>query len=119
IAFGSVPAFQISKTNVNDNLKEGSHQASGGSRARRMAAALLVAEIAMTVMLVAESGLLLRDFLRLTQLDSGIDTRNLITARLDIPYTTYKNETRAAVVENFVERFQRPDRPTTFAWRAP
>jgi putative ABC transport system permease protein len=119
IVFGSVPAYQISKTNVNDNLKEGSHQSSGGSRARRMAAALLVAEIALTVMLVAESGLLLREFLQMTQLDSGIDSRGLITARLDLPYATYPRLERAVVLENFVERFQRPDRPTTFAWAAP
>jgi putative ABC transport system permease protein len=119
IAFGSLPALQISKTNVNDNLKEGSHQTTGGSRARRMAAALLVAEIAMTVVLVSESSILLRDFLRATRLEAGVDTRNLITARLDIPYSTYANEKRPALLENFVERFQRPDRPTTFAFRAP
>ena len=53
-----------------------------------MAAALLVTEIAMTVMLVAQSSLMLRDLLALTRFDSGIDTRNLIMARLDIPYST-------------------------------
>jgi putative ABC transport system permease protein len=57
IVFGSVPAFQFSKTSVNDNLREGSLQSTGASRARRMAAALLVAEIALTVMLVAASNL--------------------------------------------------------------
>jgi putative ABC transport system permease protein len=119
IAFGSLPALQISKTNVNDNLKEGNHQTTGGSRARRMAATLLVAEIAMTVMLVAQSGLLLRDFLKLIHVDSGVDSENLITARLDIPYTRYANEKRPTLMEDFVERFQRPDRLTTFAFKAP
>jgi len=119
IGFGSFPAFQISRTNVNDNLKEGSHQTTGGSRARRMAAALLVGEIALTVMLVAESSLLLRDFLKLTHFDSGIDSTNLITARVDIPYSTYQNLKRATLLENLAERFQRPDRPTTFAFAAP
>jgi hypothetical protein len=119
IAFGSVPALQISKTNVHDNLKEGSHQTTGGSRARRMATALLVAEIAMTVMMVAESGLLLRGFLKLTHIDIGVDTRNLITARVDLPYSKYSNLKRAAVMEDFVTRFNRPDRPTTFAFAAP
>lgn len=119
IGFGSFPAFQISRTNVNDNLKEGSHQTTGGSRSRRMAATLLVAEIALTVMLVAESSLLLRDFLKLTHFGSGIDTTNLITARVDIPYSTYQNLKRATLLENLVERFQRPDRPTTFAFAPP
>lgn len=119
IVFGSIPAFQISKTNVNDNLKEGGHQTTGGSRARRMAAALLVVEMAMTVMLVSESSLLLRDLLQLARSDSGLDTRNLITARLDIPYSTYQNEQRPALLENLVESFQRPDRPTTFAFASP
>jgi putative ABC transport system permease protein len=119
IGFGSIPAIQISRPPANDNLKEGSHQTTGGSRARRMAAALLVAEIAMTVMLVAESSLLLRDLLATTRFNSGMDTRNLITARLDIPYSTYQNENRPALLEGLVERFQRPDRLTTFAYSAP
>jgi len=119
IVFGSIPAFQISKTNVNDNLKEGSRQTTGGSRSRRTAAALLVAEIALTVMLIAESGVLLRNFLQEVHFDSGIDTRSLITARLDLPYSTYPRLERAALLENLVERFQRPDRPTTFAFAAP
>jgi putative ABC transport system permease protein len=119
IVFGSVPAFQSSKTSVNDNLKEGSLQSTGASRARRMAAALLVAEIALTVMLVAESNLLLRDLLEATRLKTGIDTTNLIVARMDIPYAKYQGHQRAALLEDFAERFHRPYRPTTFAWRAP
>jgi putative ABC transport system permease protein len=119
IAFGSIPALQISRTNMNDNLKEGSHQTSGGSRARRMAAALLVAEIAMTVMLVSESGILLRELFQLTRLDLGVEEKNLITARLDIPYARYANEKRPALLEDFVRNFQRPDRLTTFAFKAP
>jgi hypothetical protein len=38
---------------------------------------------------------------------------------MDIPYAKYQGNQRAALLENFVERFQRPYRPTTFAWRAP
>jgi putative ABC transport system permease protein len=119
IAFGSIPALQISRTNMNDSLKEGSHQTSGGSRARRMAAALLVAEISLTVMLVSESGVLLRELFQLTHLDLGVEEKNLITARLDIPYARYANEKRPALLENLVESFQRPDRLVTFAFAAP
>jgi hypothetical protein len=120
IGFGSIPALQISRTNVNDNLKEGALQTTGGFRTRRTATVLLVGEIALTVMLLAEAGLLVRGFLLVTQLEVGLDTSHLITARLDIPYATYaKDPERLALLERFVERFQRPDRPTSFAWAAP
>jgi putative ABC transport system permease protein len=121
IGFGSVPAWQISRTNVNENLKEGALQTTGGLRSRRTATLLLVGEIALTVMLLAEAGLLVRGFVSLTQLEIGVDTRNLITAKLDIPYySAYgKDPERQALLETFVERFQRPDRPTSFAWAAP
>jgi predicted permease len=68
---------------------------------------------------LAESSFLLRGLLQATRLKSGIETKNLIVARLDIPWATYQEGKRAALLEDFVERFQRPDRPTTFAWAAP
>ena len=120
IGFGSVPAFQISKTNVNDNLKDGARQTTGGFRARRTATVLLVAEIAMTVVLLAESGLLMRGVLRWTELEIGIDTRQLVVADMDLPPSMYpKNIDRIAFVESFVERFKRPGRFATVAWAAP
>jgi putative ABC transport system permease protein len=61
----------------------------------------------------------LRGFLKLTHIDIGVDTNDLISARVDLPYSKYSNLKRAAVMEDFVTRFNRPDRPTTFAFAAP
>lgn len=117
ISFGLVPALQISRGSVN--LKEGSPQSTGALPARRAAAVLLVAEIALTVMLVAEANWLLRELLQWTRLQSGIESQGLIVAKLDIPFATYSEGKRPDLLENFVARFQRPDRPATFAWAAP
>src|SRR6202521_1242845 len=56
IVFGLAPALHISKTNVNEVLKEGGRSGSGGLRARRWTAALIVAELTLTLVLLAGGG---------------------------------------------------------------
>ena len=53
IVFGLAPALHMSKTNVNEVLKEGGRSGSGGVRARRWTAALIVTELALTLVLLA------------------------------------------------------------------
>ena len=120
IAFGSVPALQISRTNVNDHLKEGARQAAGGSRARRMSSLLLVAEIAITTTLLAEAGLLTKGFLHTTRMEPGFDTRHLMVAHLTLPWNQYRsNSERIAFAEAFMERLDRPGRSATIAFQHP
>jgi predicted permease len=120
IGFGLVPALQISKTNVNEYLKEGAHQTTGGFRSRRTATVLLVGEIALTVVLLLGAGLAMRSFLILNSVDVGVDTRNLIDAWLDLPRNKYaKDSDRVAFVENFLATFSRPDRRATVALAGP
>jgi putative ABC transport system permease protein len=88
-ACGLIPALQISRTDVNDVLKDGSRTGGSGAKARRLAGVFVVAEIALTLMLLGAAGLLWRGFIERYQADPVIDTSNLISMRIGLPVTTY------------------------------
>jgi predicted permease len=89
IAFGLAPALHVSKTDVNDVLKEGGRSGSSGMRARRWTSMLIVIELALTLVLLSGAGLMMRSFLNLYRLDVGVDTAHLLTLRLNLPNQKY------------------------------
>ncbi len=89
IVFGFAPALHVSKTDVNSVLKEGGRSGAPGTRARRWTGALIVGEVALTLVLLSGAGFMMRSFLRLYRLDAGIDTANLMTMQLYLPLTKY------------------------------
>jgi putative ABC transport system permease protein len=89
IVFGLAPALHVSKTDLNDVLKEGGRSGGSGMRARRWTSALIVAELALTLVLLAGAGLMMRSFLNLYRLDVGIETSHLLTMRLALPNQKY------------------------------
>jgi len=89
VIFGLAPALHASKTNVNEMLKEGGRTGSGGVRARRWTAALIVVQVALTLVLLAGSGLMLRSFLTMYRMDIGIQTAHLVTSGMIIPARKY------------------------------
>ena len=100
IIFGLAPALQVSKTNINDVMKEGGRGTAGGRSARWMSGTLVVAELALTIVLLAGAGLMIRSFLKLYTLDIGIDTRHLMAMRLQLSNPKYADlETRRAFFE--------------------
>ena len=64
LAFGLVPALHVSKTNPHETLKEGGRTI-GGVRARRWTTTLMIGELALTLILLTETGLLWRSFVTL------------------------------------------------------
>jgi putative ABC transport system permease protein len=101
VAFGVAPALHVSKTNVNEVMKEGGRSSSGGVRARRWASALLVAEVAFTVVLLAGAGFMMRSFLAMYQLDLGIDTSRLLAMQLTLNDRKYPTQ---SIKRSFVHR---------------
>jgi putative ABC transport system permease protein len=87
--FGLAPALHVSKTDLNEVLKEGGRSGSSGMRARRWTSALIVAELALTLVLLSGAGLMIRSFLNLYRLDLGIETSQLLTMRLNLPAQKY------------------------------
>ncbi|MPY90955.1 MAG: FtsX-like permease family protein [Luteitalea sp.] len=89
IIFGLAPAFQVSRTNVNEVLKEGGRGQAGGVRARRFTSTMVVFQIALTLVLLAGAGLMVRSFFKLYRLDLGVDGTSLLTMRLNLPERKY------------------------------
>lgn len=85
LTFGLAPAWQLSKTNAHDILKEGGRGGAGSVRTRRWAGGLLVGELALTLGLLAGAGLLVRSGLALSDADAILDTRKFLTAELALP----------------------------------
>jgi putative ABC transport system permease protein len=88
ILFGIIPAFQSSKVDLNDALKEGGR--SGASNLRRgLRNVLMVAEISLAIVLLVGAGLLIRSFFRLQQVNPGFQPRNLLVMQLSLPRFKY------------------------------
>ncbi len=87
IIFGLVPAMQASRTDLNETLKEGMRGAATTSphRAafRRM---LVIAEIALSLVLLVSAGLLIESIRRLMEVNPGFSPQNLLTASVSFPH---------------------------------
>ncbi|MFL6353946.1 MAG: ABC transporter permease [Bryobacteraceae bacterium] len=88
--FGLAPAMQVSKVDLNDVLKEGG-RGSAGSRRRTFRNLLVIGEVALSLMLLVGSGLLLESFSNLRGLDPGFRSDHVLTMRLVVPDTKYKD----------------------------
>ena len=89
ILAGIVPAWRLSKANVNETLKQGMGRAgdSGGNRTR---AILVVCEVALSLMLLAGAGLMIRSLWNLRKASPGFETRNVLTLSLPMSDKRYK-----------------------------
>jgi putative ABC transport system permease protein len=83
LIFGLAPGWQAAKTDVNDSLKEGGR--SGGAGHQRTRHALVVAEMALALALLAGAGLLINSFARLLRVDPGYDPQGLMIMPLGFP----------------------------------
>ena len=89
VLFGLAPAVHALRTNVNSSLKEGSRGQTGGTAARRFSTAMVIAEVALSVVLLVGAGLMLRSFWNLYSMDLGIQTENRLVALLALPEAKY------------------------------
>src|SRR5262249_7750977 len=87
--FGIFPAVQTSRPDLHDELRS-SVGTSGMSRRRRFTSnALVVTEVALSVLLLISSGLLLKDFIRLRNNDIGVRSENVWTGQMKLPHVSY------------------------------
>jgi putative ABC transport system permease protein len=96
VVFGLAPALQASKIELTEAMKEGSRSAGAGGGRGRLRGALVVAEIAIALVVLIGAGLLLQTFRRLQQVDLGFDTRNILTATVELPDARYPKPEQAA-----------------------
>jgi putative ABC transport system permease protein len=106
VIFGVAPALQASKVNLNEALKDGGRSASGAGR-HRMLRSLVVAEVALSLVLLIGAGLMMRSFMRLQHTSPGLNPDNLLTLRLDLPAAKYNlREKRYAFYKELLERIR-------------
>jgi putative ABC transport system permease protein len=83
--FGVAPAIQASKLDLNAGLRDGGTGSGQSRRHQRVRSALVVAEVALSVVLLAGAGLLIRSFARAVSADPGLDPKELIAAQIWVP----------------------------------
>jgi putative ABC transport system permease protein len=93
VLFGLVPALQISRPDLNEELKGGAGSSVSPGRRRRFASnALVVAEMALSLLLLVSAGLLLEDFARLRSMNIGVRPAGVWTAAINLPEKTYEHQ---------------------------
>jgi len=105
VVFGLAPALHVARTDVNGVLNEGGRSGAAGRLVRRWTGALIVAELALTLVLLAGAGFMMRNFLTLYRMDFGIDTSTLLTMSLALPERKYPSlEQRLAFYQRLQDR---------------
>jgi putative ABC transport system permease protein len=85
VLFGLVPALQAANPNQVENLREGGRGSGAGRRHTRLSAILVVSEVALSIILLAGAGLLLRSFWRVLEVRPGFNPSHLTTVQIWIP----------------------------------
>jgi putative ABC transport system permease protein len=78
LAFGLVPALQLSRTNVSESLQQGSKGSTGGLHGTRVRAFLIISQVSLSLLLLAGAGLLMKSFLNLRSTNPGFDPSRLL-----------------------------------------
>jgi predicted permease len=108
ILFGIAPALHATKLDFAERLKESGRAPGGGSRRTRLlSASLVVSEVALSVVLLAGAGLMIRSFLQLQGLQSGVNPHDTVTLRLNLTESKYPTpESRTAFYDQLLPRLR-------------
>jgi len=107
IIFGLAPSLTSTKTDLNESLKEGSVSTTTEPGRRRLRSTLVVSEMALALVLLAGAGLLVRTFLRLMDVDLGIDPTNVLTLGISLPKYKYSSATQQSLFyQGLLQRLQ-------------
>lgn len=102
LLFGLMPAIQMSAGDLNRTLKDGGRSVTGSGGGNRTRSALVIAEVALSLVLLAGAGLLSATLLRLQHVDPGFDPHNVVTAEMSLPSTKYKTDAQQAAFYDLV-----------------
>jgi predicted permease len=89
VAFGLVPAWQASGTDLSKVLKEGGRTSGGAGAHHRLRSAFVVSEVALALLLLVGAGLCIKGFHKARQVEIGFDPRNVLVAGLRIGMNGY------------------------------
>ena len=89
ILFGIAPAWQISRLDRFDALREGGRSGSAGLRRQKLRSGLVIGEVALALVLLVGAGLFLRSLASLQDVNPGFQPKGLITGSVNLPQTQY------------------------------
>jgi putative ABC transport system permease protein len=89
---GIVPAWRYAKADVNEALKQGLGRGGADCGGKGTRTVLVIAEVALSLMLLVGAGLLIRTFYHLQSIDPGFDSHNVLTSSVRLPKTKYEKK---------------------------
>lgn len=103
--FGLWPAIQGSRTQTREALQRASQRATAGVGARRAQSVLVVAEVGLSLILLVMAGLMIRSFAKLTNIDPGMSTANVMSMRINRSPAKSKDGSQNAIFfQNVIDR---------------
>jgi predicted permease len=107
ILFGMAPALQLAKADMRDAMQETGRGFAGSSGAGKTRSILIVAEVALTMVLLVGAGVAIRGFIELTQTRLGFDPTNVLTFQMNLPAGSYKTwDARAQHFHRILDKLQ-------------
>jgi putative ABC transport system permease protein len=103
VLFGLVPAIRLSSVDLNAGIKEGGRGATEGQSGKHLSGLLIVAQLALSVVLLTGAGAMIRSFLNLYSADLGVKTEDILTGLVNLPDQTYQG---AAARLSFFDRLE-------------
>src|SRR5581483_2007513 len=88
--FGLAPAWQGAKTDLQEALRTAGRSGQGGAAGNRLRAGLVVAQVALSLVLLAGAALVMRSFIALSGVNPGFDPRQVTTLRINLPLEAYR-----------------------------
>jgi len=104
LLFGLVPAWRMSRLDPSLALREGARGMTGGRRRNLLHNWLVIAETAVSLVLLIAAGLLIRSFAEVLRVDPGFDPHHLLTARINLPEALYPHDRRLQFYDAFLAR---------------
>ena len=96
VVFGLLPAWQSSKPELNEMLKEGGRNGGSSPRRERARRLLVISEVALALVLLISAGLLLKSFVRLQNVKPGFSPEGVLTAEIGLPEQKYRDDRQIA-----------------------
>ena len=105
VLFGLLPAMQLSRQDLNPVLRAEGRGSAGSRRRNRLRGALVVPQVALSMVLLVGASLLIRSFVRLRNVSAGFDARNVLTMKIALPPARYpKGPQMAAFYDQVVKQ---------------
>jgi len=100
VLFGLTPSLQLSKPDLNTMLRDEGRGTIGNRRRNRARSLLVIAQVALSTVLLVGTGLLIRSFIKLRTASPGFEPKNLLTLEMTLPPTKYSQRVQLVAFYN-------------------